>query len=416
MQDDPDHDPAPVPIPSVAPAAPDRRTAMALIFGIIFLDMMGVGLIAPLTPYITAKFGDRATDVGVLTTAYSAAQFLAAPVMGALSDRFGRRPVLIVSLIGTAIGYFIFASADAFWILVAARILDGVTGGNISTAQAYIGDITPPQDRAKMFGLMGAAFGLGFTLGPAAGAVLIEFGLMAPIFAAGGLAAVAAALVAWKLPETLPRHLRSKEPVRASALNPLSSLAKAMAIPTVPLALSSVLALGLAHAEMRSSLGIYAKQQLAFTERKAALMFAFMGIIAILVQGGLIRVLAKFIKDRALVLAALPIAAVGFAMLPVFGTAWGTMGALALAALGMGLSGPSLNGMVSRAAGERQQGIAMGASQSVSALGLVIGPMIATPLYDGVGPGWPFFSAAVFIVIGWVILATGVRPPAVETK
>lgn len=386
-------------------AGPDRKTATALIFGIIFLDMMGVGLIAPLMPYITERFGDSALRVGILTSAYSVAQFLASPVLGALSDRFGRRPVLIISLIGTAIGYFVFASADVFWLLVAARLLDGVTGGNVSTAQAYIGDITPPQDRAKTFGLMGAAFGLGFTLGPALGAALSVMGRMAPIYAAGCLALVTAALVAWKLPETLPPELRTKGRMSIGTLNPMAGLAKAFAMPRVPMFLGVIGALGLAHAELRSSLGIYAKERFAFNEQKAELMFAFMGVIAIIVQGGLLRVVTKVVKDRTIVMLMLPVAAAGFALLPVPGTAWGMLGALALAALGMGLAGPNLNGMVSKAAGERAQGIAMGATQSISSLGLVVGPLLATMLYDHVGMSWPFYSAAAFIMLGWVVMS-----------
>ncbi len=391
--------------------APDRKTATALIFGIIFLDMMGIGLIAPLTPYITANFGGTAIEVGILTSCYSGAQFLASPVLGALSDRFGRRPILIISLIGTSIGYFIFASAKVFWLLVAARVLDGVTGGNISTAQAYIADITPPKDRAKMFGMMGAAFGLGFTLGPALGALLAGLGQMAPIYAAGVLSLVAAGLVALKLPETLPPSRRTKGAVTFATLNPAASMAKARAIHGVPIFLLIVFVLSLAHAELRSSLGIYAKNRFGFNEQKADLMFAFMGIIAIIVQGGLVRVLAKHVKDRVLVLLALPIAAAGFALMPFPHTVWGMLAGLAIAALGMGLAGPNLNGMLSRASGERAQGIAMGASQSASSLALVIGPMIATPLYDHAGKMWPFLSAGAFILIAWAVFAA-VRPQA----
>ena len=384
---------------------------MAMMFGIVLLDMMGVGLIAPLTPYLTERFSDSALQVGVLTAAYSAAQFIFAPVLGALSDRFGRRPVLIFSLLGTAIGYFIFANAQVFWMLVAARLLDGATGGNISTAQACIADITPPKDRAKMFGLIGAAFGLGFTLGPALGAALSPIHPMAPVWAAGGFALVAMICVIVFLPETLSPERRTQDALRFAKLNPASGLARALAITGVPAFLLCIFGIAFAHAEMRSSLGIYAKQRFEFTQQNAEFMFVFMGVIAIIVQGGLIRIVGRFVGERKLVLSMLPLAAIGFVLLP-WGGSWPLMlGAMALTAIGMGLAGPNLNSMLSRCAGEREQGLVMGASQSISSLALVLGPMIATPLYDHVGKAWPFVSAGGSILLGWLVFAALVKTP-----
>ncbi len=394
-----------------AQASAHRRRATAIIFGIVLLDMMGIGLIAPLTPYLTERFSDSAIQVGILTAAYSAAQFIFAPVLGALSDRFGRRPVLIFSLLGTAIGYFIFAQAQVYWLLVAARLLDGATGGNISTAQAYIADITPPKDRAKTFGLMGAAFGLGFTLGPGLGAALSPLHQMAPVWAAGGFALIAMICVIVFLPETLPPERRATGSVSFANLNPASGLARAFAIAGVPSFLLCIFGIAFAHAEMRASLGIYAKQRFDFTQHNAEFMFVFMGVIAIIVQGGLIRIVSRFVGDRKLVLSTLPLAAVGFILLPL-GATWQLMlGAMALAAVGMGLAGPNLNSMLSRCAGEREQGLVMGASQSVSSLALVVGPMIATPLYDHVGTAWPFVSAGGSILLGWFVFAALVKSP-----
>lgn len=398
---------SPTPPPPVS-----RKTATALIFGIIFLDMMGVGLIAPLTPYVVERFGGAATDVGILTSSYSGAQFLATPVLGMLSDRYGRRPVLILSLLGTAIGYFIFATTSMYWVLVASRILDGATGGNISTAQAYLADVTPPEDRAKTFGLMGAAFGLGFTLGPTAGALISGINPMAPVYLAGCMALLAMVLVYRLLPETLPPHMRTSGPVTFAALNPASGLIKAFSIPRVPMFLGTVFAIAFAHAELRSSLGIYAKTQFNFSQHQAEWMFAYMGVIAIIVQGFLIRVVSKFIKDRALVLIALPIAAAGFGLLGVPDVWWGMLGCLGLAALGMGLAGPTINGLLSRAAGPKAQGVSMGASQSIASLALVVGPMVAGPLFDHVGKAWPFYTAGLAIALGWLIVLSWKPAPA----
>lgn len=384
------------------------RATSLLVFFIVFLDLLGVGLIAPMSPYIVGRFASGGTAVALLTVAYSAAQFLATPVLGALSDRYGRRPVLILSLLGSSAGYVLFASAGALWMLYVGRIIDGFTGGNISTAQAAITDITPEKDRVKVYGLIGAAFGLGFVLGPAFGAGLLwamPENPNGPIWAAAGLSLAASILVMVKLPETHPKSAATKGPLTAAELNPLAVLLRVVSHRGAAVVMAVVFVVGFAHAELRAVFGKLMIDKLGFEEKRAAAVFAAMGIIAVVVQGGLVRRVAGRIGDRATVLMGLPLAVLGYALIPEAWD-WGSViGVMAVAGLGMGLVGPPTNGILSRSVPARMMGSAFGASQSASSLGLVFGPLVAGPAYDYLGRGWPFWSAAGLLLAGFVIVA-----------
>jgi predicted MFS family arabinose efflux permease len=409
-------DPAPpAQIAAAPPDAPARRTAGAIIFLIVFLDLLGVGLIVPLSPYIVEQFDMSAMSVAWLAMSYSAAQFLATPILGALSDRYGRRPILIWSLFGTMVGYVVFAMAHSLPLLFAARALDGATGGNISTAQAAIADVTPREQRAKAYGLVGAAFGLGFTLGPAISGLLIKLSgsLMTPVWAAAGLSLFTLTLVAYRLPETHPHERRRREHVRARDLNPFRSLLQVAKIPALGWLLLAIFLYNFAHAELRAAFGVLLRDKLSFTEELASWMFAYMGLLAIFVQGGLVRRLAPILGDRRTALIGLPIAAIGYALLPLGGTWHGVGAALTVLALGGGLASPTITSMLSGAADASVQGAAMGASQSVAALALVIGPLVAGNLYDHVGRGWPFWTGAGVVALAFGIIAgRGVIRPA----
>jgi len=386
-----------------APAAP--RSASFIIFLIVFLDLLGVGLIAPLTPYIVRRFDSSGTAVAILTLSYSAAQFLATPILGVLSDRLGRRRVLIPSILGSAAGYVLFATAGSLHLLLLSRIIDGFTGGNISTAQAAIADVTPPKDRAKAYGLVGAAFGLGFLLGPTFSALLSMWGMYAPIWAAAGLSLITAGLVYFALPETLPPERRRREPIGPRDLNPIAVLIRAWVVPGAAILLFAIFLLGFAHAELRAAFGVLMRDRFEYTERDAGWLFAFMGLVAILVQGGLVRRLAPLLGDRRTAMMGLPLGALGYALIPLAPSDVWIFPAIGLCGLGLGLAGPTLSGILSRTAPPDARGEVMGASQSASSLALVIGPLIAGTLYDHVGPGWPFWSAAAVVIAALAIVA-----------
>lgn len=371
--------------------------------------MLGVGLIVPLTPYIVEQFDSSNTAVGILTLAYSAAQFLATPVLGVLSDRFGRRPVLFFSVLGSAAGYVLFALAHAYPLLVIARAIDGITGGNISTAQAYIADVTPPEQRAKSYGLIGAAFGLGFTLGPAFSGLLGSITPMAPVWAAAGLSLFTAALVFVFLPETLAPSQRTRGAFRVSQLNPFLTLAAVLRIPLLASLIAAVFCFNFAHAELRTSFGVLLRDKFHFAESDTSWMFAYMGLLAVLVQGGLVRRIVPWLGERRTALVGMPIAVIGYMLLPFAHNAIAVGGALTILALGGGLAGPVIPSMLSASADPQQQGTVLGASQAVAALALVLGPLAAGQLYDRIGDAWPFWTGALMVVVSLVIIA--IRAP-----
>src|SRR5512138_2307782 len=202
------------------------KRVLRLIFFIMLMDIVGMSILFPVAPYIVQRYSDNALMVTMLTVIYAGAQFFAAPALGKISDRLGRRPVLLVSVFGSAVGYFVFGMGGALWVLFLARLIDGITGGNISTASAYIIDVSKPEERAKNFTLLGIAYGVGFILGPALGGVLGQWNVNAPAYAAGVIFLTSTALVYFLLPESLPEGRRAKGPLRVNDLNPFASIAQ----------------------------------------------------------------------------------------------------------------------------------------------------------------------------------------------
>ena len=207
--------------------------ALAFIFSVVLLDVMGLGLLMPIQAYIVRQYSDQALMVALIPVLYAAAQFFAAPLLGKLSDRFGRRPVFLYSITAAAFGYFLFGIAGALWVLFLSRVIDGFGAGSASTAGAYVADVTPPQDRARNYGLLGMAFGLGFILGPTLGGFLSQFSLNAPAYAAGILSLLSAVIGFFILPESLPQAKRETRPLRLADLNPIASIFEMLRRPTV---------------------------------------------------------------------------------------------------------------------------------------------------------------------------------------
>lgn len=400
----------------MAELGPQKRTT-AIIFLIVFLDLLGVGIIAPMSAFLVQRFDASGSAVAMLTLAYSAAQFLATPVLGVLSDKLGRRPVLLSSMFGSGIGYVMFALSNSLPLLYISRVIDGVTGGNISTAQAALADVTPPKDRAKAYGMIGAAFGLGFMLGPALAAG-VSWGVekamgdaaknsslptLAPIWVAAGLSFATTLLASILLPETHPRDKRRTAPITGRDLNPFAALLAAWLLPGIAILLSIIFMFGVAHAELRSVFSKYMLDRHGFDEPHTGMIFAFMGLVAIIVQGGLVRRIVPKIGEKRAILIGMPLAAIGYASIVMMPHGWMVYFSIVLTGLGGGLAGPPLSSLVSKRAPAEKMGAAMGASQSATSLGLVIGPLIAGELYDRAGKGWPFYSAAGILIIGWLI-------------
>jgi MFS family permease len=375
--------------------APGRK-ALGIIFLIVFLDLMGAGILVPVIPYVVHPYRADALTVGLLSLAFSAAQFAASPWLGALSDRLGRRPVLLTCLLGTAGGYFLFGWAASLAMLFAARILAGFAGGSISTAQAYIADVSKPEDRAKNFGLIGAAFGLGFIVGPALGGALSHWSIHAPAFASGVLSLCTFALASVMMPESLAREHRRRSGRGLRDMNPFAQLHGALGRAELRDLMLAFFALNFPMAGMQSNFAVFTHVRFGLTAAQNAVLFAFLGVMAALTQGVLLRRLAPLWGEARLALwgAALNIA--GLLVLAFSSAVWMIYVSITLTALGFGCAGPAISGLISRRVGGAEQGRALGTAQSVASLTRVIGPVWAGVFFDHVGSGAPYWTGAVW--------------------
>src|SRR5881394_2648303 len=270
-----------------------KRSPLLVIFVTVFIDLIGFGIVIPVLPYYAegTRFGATPREVGLLFASYSVMQLVFAPVLGRLSDKYGRRPVLLVSLLGTSLGFLILGFATTLWMLFLGRIIDGISGGNISTAQAYIADVTTEEDRAKGMGLIGAAFGLGFVLGPAIGGVLSRWGINVPFLFAGGLALANAVLLYLALPETVT----ADHPARASAASGRGwgQLMTSLRNPRLSVVLTIYFLSIVAFSIMTATFSLFMMFRLGYDAFHNGWVFAFVGIISAAVQGGLIGKLVK---------------------------------------------------------------------------------------------------------------------------
>jgi len=390
----------------------DFRTRLAILFLTVFVDLVGFGIILPLLPLYADRFGASGTMIGVLVLSYSAAQLFMAPVWGKLSDRFGRRPILIIGLIGSAISYLVFAFAGSILALLLSRVMAGVGGANVPVAQAYIADITPPERRAGGMGLIGAAFGLGFIFGPAIGGILAPISPAAPGLAAAGLCAVNALLAIFFLPESLSREEREarravagagalragRAPAPVSGIGPVplpaASLRVVVRSPDFATILILTFLFTAAFSTMHPVFPLFAAQRFGMEERAVGWLFAFLGTVSALMQGIVVRLVAPRIgEDRLVRLAALPFVA-GLLLVAVSQTVPVLLIALALLAIGFGGTLPSLVSLLSRAAPDELQGSSLGIGQSVGALARIAGPLAGGIAWDLFGAPAPFLLGA----------------------
>jgi predicted MFS family arabinose efflux permease len=393
------------------PGAPPR--ALRWILLIVFLDMAGLGLLSPVIPTIVANFRTDAMTVGLLAMMYSSAQFFSTPLLGAWSDRFGRRPILLVAFLGSALTYLAFGWAPALWVLFAGRLVDGLTGANIGTSQAYVADITAIEHRSRAMGLAGAALGLGFVVGPAVGYVMAraEYPPSAQVFLAAGLALFSMTL-AWRcLPESLPASRRVTTPVRWIDLNPLAPLRLALTRrPLRALILATFLS-NFAMAGLRSHFAFFAGAQLGFALSQIYGVMGFLGIMMVVTQGGLVRRSVDRWGDLGTLMLGLGLSAVGFFGLSVATGTGQVYLVIAVLAIGVGLSLPTMASLVSQRTGQDEQGAMLGAGQAAAALGQVVGPLWAGLMFDHVGPGYPFSSGAILVAGALCVVALSRRRP-----
>jgi DHA1 family tetracycline resistance protein-like MFS transporter len=406
---------APRPLPGsnalTATAAP-RKAALIFIFITVALDILAIGLIIPVLPPLIAGFFPNAAEgasvYGWFVTIFALMQFLASPLLGALSDRFGRRPVILLSNLGLGLDYIFMALAQTLPLLFLGRIIGGITSASIATANAYIADVTPPEKRAASFGVLGAAFGLGFVIGPAVGGLLGSIDMRLPFWVAAGLSLANFLYGYFVLPESLPvgRHHRF-EWKRA---NPVGALLWLKDFPQVfGLAGAGFLSV-LAHAVFPATFVLYAANRYGWSERDIGFTLAFVGILSALVQGGLVRRIIPLIGERRALLVGFGFAVAGFigyGWAPTGPWLWAVMPILAL----WGLAGPSLQSLMTRQIDPTEQGRLQGAIASMGAIAGVIGPYLFTRVYAaGIDPartdqlpGAPYYMAAAAVALALML-------------
>jgi MFS family permease len=390
----------------------DRR-ALAFIFAAVFLDLLGAGLLLPIIPFYVRQFAPDALTVGLLALSFAAAQFLATPALGVVSDRVGRRPVLVLSVLGSGVAYLVFGFAHALWLLFAARIVDGLTGGNISAAQAFIADVTAPHERAKNMGLIGAAFGLGFIFGPALGGLLAHISLQAPAFAAGGLSLMTACFGYFVLPESLPRGKRRREPIRLRELNPAGQVGAALGRPELRPFLLALLAINFTLSGLQTNFAVFTLARFGLGPSENAYVFTMLGVVAALMQGVVMRRLVEKFPERPLAGAGLALMTAGLLLLAGSSALWMVYAAVAVTAIGSGMAAPTLTGIVSRRVSGSEQGAILGANQSLNSLTRIFGPLWAGAVFDRVGWGAPYWTAAVGVAAAGLLVTWGAGPDPV---
>jgi multidrug resistance protein len=365
---------------------------LLIIFLTIFVNLVGFGIIIPLLPFYAETFGASPLVIGLLFAVFSLCQLAAAPALGDLSDRYGRRPVLIFSLLGTVASFVMLAVAHSIAMLFAARIVDGLSGGNISTARAYVADVTEPKDRARAYGLIGAAFGLGFILGPALSGLLAPISYAAPIWAAAA-ATMVATLMAWLwLPETVHR-------ARAGVGNPFRYLPELIGRPLVRRVLAIDFVYWVAFATFQTTFALFAARRFHFDAARTGYFFAAFGILGAVIQGGFIRPIVARIGDKATFMLGLTCGAIGLIAAALAPSVTWFAAALVPMALGIGFGHPTMASLVSRVARGDEQGRVQGAASAVESLGRTIGPVWGNASLQQYGESTPYVSAAVFLVI-----------------
>src|SRR5690242_14219197 len=363
-----------------------NRSPLIVIFTTVFIDLVGFGIVIPVLPFYAEGTGFNATPrmVGLLFASYSIMQLIFSPVLGRLSDRYGRRPVLLLSIIGTGIGFMILGLATTLWMLFIGRILDGITGGNISTAQAYIADVTTEENRAKGMGLIGAAFGLGFILGPAIGGILSHWGIHVPFFFAATLCFANAMLLFFTLPETVTADHPAKH--AAAGGRSLGHIVASLKQPTLAFILVIYFLFIVAFSIMTTSFSLYTIFRFGYDAQHTGYLFAYVGLIAVIIQGGLIGRLVKRFGEIPLVVFGALCFAISLFAVPFVGPAAGGLGALLIGggvfSMGNSLATPALTSLASKSVGPEQQGTVLGVTQSAASLARAVGPSLAALLIN----------------------------------
>ncbi|MEO5894555.1 MAG: MFS transporter [Vicinamibacterales bacterium] len=379
-----------------------------VLFITILVNLIGFGIIIPLLPFYAETFGASPFVIGLLFASFSMAQLISAPLLGEWSDRWGRRPVLILSLVGTAVSFAMLAVAQSLTMLFAARIVDGLSGGNITTARAYIADISTEENRAKSYGVLGAAFGLGFIIGPALGALFSRISYTAPIWVAVAMTIAATGLAFVWLPETVHRN----NAVAGSPWKALKSLSGRKGLRQL-LAVDFIY--WMSFAVYQTTFALFGAKRFGFDAAHTGYLLSAFGFLGVIVQGALVGPIVKRLGERHTLAVGLLLAAFGWGgsaltwSIPVF------VMMLAPAAVGIGLCNATLSALISHTAGPGEQGRVQGAAGALESLGRAIGPMWGTGALQVFGEGSAYAAAAALLTMASVSVWRSPAPPRGES-
>lgn len=396
-----------------------RRAGIAFILVTLFLDVLGIGIVIPVLPGLVDAFvaggaSAAAPWYAALAAVYALMQFLFAPLVGSLSDRYGRRPVILTCLLAFGLNYLILAVAPNLVWLFVGRVIAGVTGATITAANAYIADVSGPDDRARNFGLVGVAFGLGFIFGPALGGLLGDIGLRLPFYASAAVVLLNT-LYGWLvLPESLPPEAR--RPFSLARANPLGGLSGLRAYPMVAGLAFAFLFFSLAQRGLETVFVLYTDYRYGWGPRENGLALALVGVMAVVVQGGLVRPAVARWGERRTIRIGLAISTVGFVGYGLAGQGWMMLAVIVVASLGA-VAGPALQGLVAGAVPSAEQGAVQGSIASLLALTAIFAPLLSGALFAGFSgsgailelPGMPFFAGAAFLAVALALVVRTLR-------
>jgi len=383
---------------------PPARAALGLVFCVLLLDVVGISILYPIAAYIVRQYSDDALTLTLLNALYAAAQFIAAPLLGKLSDRYGRRPVLLASLLGSALGYVLFGIGGALWVLFLSRLIDGSTAGNQSVAAAYIADFSTPATRVKNFTLIGLAWGLGLVLGPALGAALGQINLAAPAFTAAALALLSLLLCLLALPESLPREQRTTAALRLTDLSPFVAIGTMARRPTLGRLLLTLCLFNLAFNGINSTETLYLIDTFAAQPQQIGALLVLAGIAVMLVQRSIPPLVRRFGEQR-LAGAALIGQALGAVATIIMPILWPIYLLVMLRTIASSISFPTLGTLMVNRVVPREQGTLMGVTTALSSLMGALGPLWAGAAYDHVASNAPYWLGAGVFVFAAATLA-----------
>lgn len=383
-----------------------RKSPLVIIFFTVFIDLVGFGIVLPLLPFYAQTFGATALLVGLLSTSFSLMQFWFAPLWGRLSDRVGRRPIILLGLLGSCVSYLVFGFANSLLVLFLSRILAGIAGANISTAQAYIADSTPTEGRAKGMGLIGAAYGLGFIFGPAIGGILSQFGYGVPAFFASGLALCNCVAAYFLLPESL--NPRSPTFTSRRGLN-FAGIQRGLRHPELRIFLGCFFVSTFAFANLEATFALMTQKRFGLDARHNGYLFAYIGVLITIMQGVLIGRLVRKFGERRLVVIGLFSMIFGLGLLPFSPSLRYLLLTLVVLTFGNGVTNPSITSLISQITGAEDQGGMLGVTQSLASLARILGPAWGGFTFDRLGFQYPYVTGSIFMALAFAMSLVAVR-------